>query len=176
MDFEQAVSAGWDAADPKDAELTLRYFADLLDRYPDDPRAIFEVAHAFDWSGQHDEAVPIYEQSFAAGLAGDDLRRAMAQSGSALRNLGRADEAVALLERANVLFPGSDIVRSFLALALQSAGRSDEAIAELLDLALDRVQSEDFERYEWAIRKYAAALRPGISSSATDDDGRTPTD
>jgi predicted Zn-dependent protease len=96
------------------------------------------------------------------------------QYGSSLHNLDRAAEAVAVLERANDLFPKSDAVRSFLALALLSAGRPEEAVAELLDVALDGVHSEDFARYEWALRHYAAALRRGYRSS-NDEDGRTRT-
>lgn len=107
-------------------------------------------------------------------MEGDRLRRGLLQYGSTLRNLDRPDQAVAVLERADALFPGSDAVRSFLALALLSAGRADEAVADLLDLALDGIHSEDFERYQWALRHYAAALRRGYWS-ASNDDGRSPT-
>lgn len=169
--FERAVEAGWSTAVRGDERPTVEHFAALLERYPDDPRALFEAACAYDWGGRPDDAAPLYERAFAAGLTGDRLRRAMLQYGSTLRNLDRAAEAVAVLERARVRYPDSDAVRAFLALALRDADRADDAIADLLDLALDRIESADFTRYQWALRHYAAALRRGYWSSA-DDDGR----
>lgn len=168
MEFEQAVAAGWEVADRADNQPTIDYFVALHALYPDDRRAMFELACAYDFGGQTDLAAPVYERAFAAGLEGERLRRGLLQYGSTLRNLDRADEAVVVLERADVLFPGSDAVRSYLALALLSAGRADEAVANLLDLALDGVRSADFERYEWALRRYAAALRRGYRSAVVD--------
>jgi tetratricopeptide (TPR) repeat protein len=171
MDFEHAVTAGWDVATRADQQPTIDHFTDLLARYPADARALFEMACAYDWGGRPGAAAPVYERAFAAGLDGDRLRRGLLQYGATLRNLDRADEAVTALERANTLFPGGEAVRSYLALALLSAGRADEAVADLLDLALDGIDSEDFDRYRWALRHYAAALRRGYWS-AGDDDGR----
>lgn len=49
-------------------------------------------------------------------------------------------------------------MKVFLALALTSAGRSRETVAALITLALDRVNSDDLQRYQWALRNYAADL------------------
>ena len=46
-----------------------------------------------------------YEQAFSADLDGDDLRRGLIQYGSTLRSLGRFDEAVPALRRADEQFP-----------------------------------------------------------------------
>jgi hypothetical protein len=43
-------------------------------------------------------------------------------------------------------------------LALTGAGRCHEAVARLIVLALDRIDGEDLEHYEWALRNYAAEL------------------
>jgi tetratricopeptide (TPR) repeat protein len=174
MGFEHAVTVGWDLATRDDGQPTIDYFAALLAQYPDDGRALYELACAYDWAGHPDRAAPTYERAFAAGLDGERLRRGLLQYGSTLRNLDRADEAVTVLQRANAFFPRSDAVRTFLALALLSAGRADEAVADLLDLALDGIHSEDFERSQWALRRYAAALRRGYWS-ASDDDGHPTT-
>jgi tetratricopeptide (TPR) repeat protein len=171
MQFEDQVTAGWTVANRDDPATTTSYFTELLEQYPGDARALFEAARAWDWGGEPDSALPLYEQAFAAGLDGDRLRRGLLQCGSTLRNLDRAGDAVTMLQRADQLFPGSDAVRSFLALALLSAGRPDEAVAELLDVALDGIASEDLIRYQWALRHYAAALRRGYWSAA-DGDGR----
>jgi hypothetical protein len=54
--------------------------------------------------------------------------------------------------------PGHDSVAAFLALALTSAGRCEEAVARLIVLALDRIGGEDLGDYQWALRNYAAEL------------------
>ncbi len=153
-----AIKAGWAAAQRDDPEPTVRYFRDLLREYPADARALFEYAGALDYAGREAEAAPAYEQAFSAGLSGNDLRLGLIQYGSTLRNLGRFDEAVAVLRRADEQFPGHDSVAAFLALALTSAGRGHEAVARLIILALDRIGSEDLEAYQWALRNYAAEL------------------
>lgn len=80
------------------------------------------------------------------------------QYGSTPCNLGRFDEAVATLEKADELCPGHDSVKVFPALVLASAGRSREAVSILIMLALDRVNGDDLERYQGALRNYPADL------------------
>jgi Tetratrico peptide repeat len=86
------------------------------------------------------------------------FREGQIQYGSTLRNLGRYEEAVVVLSRARREFPESDSVRMFLALALVSAGRGNEAVAELINLALDRVDGEDAQRSQRSLRGYTARL------------------
>jgi predicted Zn-dependent protease len=71
---------------------------------------------------------------------------------------------VATLSRARREFPGSDSVRVFLPLALVSAGRGGEAVAELINLALDRLDGEDAKRYQYLLREYAAQLAESKNS------------
>jgi tetratricopeptide (TPR) repeat protein len=156
--LDDAIGQGWAAASREHPEPTIRYFADLLERHPGDARALLEYAGALDFAGQEAEAAPVYEQAFSAGLGGDELRQALIQYGSTLRNLSRFDEAVAALRRADEQFPGHDSVAAFLALALTSAGRGNEAVARLIVLALDRIGGDDLKRYERALRNYAAEL------------------
>jgi tetratricopeptide (TPR) repeat protein len=157
-DLPEAIRQGWADARRDDPERTVGYFRDLLGQHPADARALFEYAGALDFADREAEAAPVYEQAFSAGLDGDDLRRGLIQYGSTLRNLGRFDEAVSVLRRADEQFPGHDSVAAFLALALTSAGRCHEAVARLLNLALDRVGGEDLGQYQWALRQYAADL------------------
>jgi Flp pilus assembly protein TadD len=121
-------------------------------------RDLLARAGELDAAGREAEAAPLYEQALAAGLSGDDLRRGVVQYGSTLRNLGRCDEAVSVLRRASAEFPGSASVQVFLALALTSAGHSEEAVRRLITLALDQIGSDDLQYYERALREYAAAL------------------
>jgi tetratricopeptide (TPR) repeat protein len=149
------MSELWDADNP---QATIDHFKILVDGYPGDAYYLYEYAGAFDFAGREAEAAPLYEASFAAGLSGDDLRRGLIQYGSTLRNLGRHDEAVAALQRADQEFPGHDSIQAFLALALTSAGRGSDAVALLLNLALDRIPSEDLQAYRRPLRAYAAEL------------------
>jgi len=158
--LSDAIREGWDAARRDDPGPTISYFRDLLARHPGDARAVFEYAGALDFADREAEAVPVYERAFAAGLSGDDLRRGLIQYGSTLRNVGRFDDAVTALQRADDQFPGHDSVAAFLALALTSAGRAPEAVARLIVLALDRIGGDDLEHYQRALRQYAADLMP----------------
>ena len=45
------------------------------------------------------------------------------------------------------------------ALSLHAAGRSDAAVAELMELTIDEVRTPDLLRYEAAVRGNAAYLR-----------------
>jgi predicted Zn-dependent protease len=153
-----AIKAGWANADRDDLGPTVDYFRNLLQRFPENRYALYEYGGALDSAGREVEAVAMYERAFAAGLDGDTLRKGLIQYGSTLRNLGRYEEAVAVLSRARRDFPESDSVRMFLALTLVSAGRGNEAVAELINLALDRLDGEDAQRYRRSLRGYAAQL------------------
>lgn len=105
-----------------------------------------------DSAGREDQAIPLYEQALAAGLAGELRARCLLQLGSSLRNIGRTDQAVTLLQDARREFPTFRPLRAFLALALHSAGRDREALRELLETIADE---GDYER---SLRGYAAEL------------------
>jgi tetratricopeptide (TPR) repeat protein len=157
-DLTDAIERGWAAADADAPEPTVTYFRDLLASNPQDRHALFEYAGALDFADRDAEAVPAYEQAFDAGLDGDELRQGLVQYASTLRNLGRFDDAVAVLRRADDQFPGRASVKAFLALALTSAGRSHEAVQLLITLALDRIDSNELQQYQRALRSYAADL------------------
>jgi len=116
-----------------------------------DARELYRLGGEHDSAGREQEAIPLYEQALAAGL-GEERPRALLQLGSSLRNAGRIDEAVALLADARREFPDFRPLRAFLALALHSAGRTEEALAELLHAIADEGE------YERSLRAYADAL------------------
>ncbi|QHC56965.1 tetratricopeptide repeat protein [Rathayibacter tanaceti] len=126
----------------------------LAARYPGtDGVAAFELGGALDSSGREAEAAAEYERALAAGL--DDERRArlLIQYASTLRNLGRAEEAVALMSEADS-HPAVGAAREvFLALALHSAGRADDALRVALEALVPTLP-----RYQRSVRAYAAAL------------------
>jgi hypothetical protein len=79
MDVEDAVAAGWAAANREDPAPTIAYFAELLDRDPASPRLLYEAACSQDFGGRPVEAAALYERAVAAGLSGDLLRRGLLQ-------------------------------------------------------------------------------------------------
>jgi tetratricopeptide (TPR) repeat protein len=157
-DLTDAIERGWATADADAPEPAVSYFRDLLAQHPCDRHALLAYASALDFAGREAEAVPAYEQAFAAGLDGDDLRQGLIQYGSTLRNLGRFDDAVTALRQADDQFPGHASVNVFLALALSSGGRRHQAVQILITLALDRINSDELQQYQRPLRSYAADL------------------
>lgn len=164
-DLPAAARRGWEVARRADPAPTVRYFQRMLARHPDSAFVRYHCARAHDYAGEPHLAVPLYEQAFAAGLSGTELRRGLTSYGSALRNLERFDEAVAALDRAHRLFPGDVLTLCYLALALHSAGQPARALAHLLDLTMARIDDPDLLANRWALGNYAAALLPGSSSA-----------
>jgi Tetratrico peptide repeat len=69
----------------------------IADSSMDEAVAAFERASALDSTGHPDEAVRLYRLALERGLEGQQRRRAVIQMSSSLRNLGHAQESVALL-------------------------------------------------------------------------------
>ena len=156
---EDRLAAVWAAIDSYE-EQELRALIDRI--VADAPPAIadFERASAWDSTGHPDKAVPLYRSALATGLTGLRRRRATIQLASSLRNLGAADESLALLS-AELSAPVDgeaaaldDAVRAFLALALIDMGRPREAAA----LALEAL-APHLPRYQRSLGAYARDLR-----------------
>ncbi|MDM7832352.1 tetratricopeptide repeat protein [Cellulomonas edaphi] len=160
-DLRDAIAAGYAARDRADMAPTIAYFEKLLADHPGHPVLLFEVGGAYDTAGQESTAAAYYERALALGLDGDDLRRCLCQYGSTLRWLGRLDESVEVLERGRAQFPESDSARVFLALSLAEAGRTDEAVAELLTVITDHPEATDLGRYAVGLGGLARWLREG---------------
>jgi pimeloyl-ACP methyl ester carboxylesterase len=131
-----------------------------------DARALYEHASAYDSIGNEAEAAPLYVAALAAGLGEDLQRQATIQYASTLRNLGRADEGLALLtaERGRTSDGLDDALTVFEALMLSDLGRDREALANSLAALADHLP-----RYRRSAANYAAALR----SAPYADDGLT---
>lgn len=138
---------------------TIDAFLVELEGHPDNALVLYEVGGAYDTAGEESIALGFYERALQAGLSDDTLRKCLLQYGSTLRQLERFDESLMALDRALALFPGSDSVRMWHALSLHAAGRSDAAVAELLELAVDEIRSPDLQRYAVAARGNAEYLR-----------------
>lgn len=144
---------------------TIAALLPIYEQHPDDPRVVYELAGAYDTAGDEAAACALYERALETGLSGDIRRRCLLQYGSTLRNLGRLDESLAVFADGRREFPGSVSLGAFEALTLHAVGRVDHALAGLLDLLADAVDSDELDRYKPALRGNAAYLR---SLDATD--------
>jgi tetratricopeptide (TPR) repeat protein len=115
----------------------------------------FEMAGVHDSLGLEDDAVPLYREALSAGLDASHAAQARIQLASTLRNLGRLDEALELLAvpAEGDLEPAR---KAFLALALHTAGRPDEALREAIEGIVPSLT-----RYRRSLAAYAASLTAG---------------
>lgn len=155
-DWEHRVTTAWATLDDADPAA----FRDRIDRLAaerpaGDAAALFERACANDSTGRPEAAEPLYREALAAGLTGIRRRRAVIQLSSTLRNLGHAEESVALLtaEREAGSDALDDAVVAFLALALADVGREREAAG----LALEALAAH-LPRYNRSLANYARDL------------------
>ncbi|WP_162943610.1 tetratricopeptide repeat protein [Arthrobacter celericrescens] len=155
--WEARVKDFWQRTDDADTVGTLAAMKALVAEKPhDDAAAVYEWASVHDFLGRESEAIPLYERALELGL--DDSRRPQAciQLASSLRNVGRPDEAIRLLEG----FPGGGIVGdapdAFRALALFDAGLPGDALRVAL-----AALAKTLPLYGGAVRRYADELPPG---------------
>ncbi|WP_166022962.1 tetratricopeptide repeat protein [Streptomyces chilikensis] len=160
--WEERVAAVWATFDdhPETEEGAERFrarVAALADELPDDhPFALFERACAWDSTGRSDLAVPLYERALEGGLDGYKGRRARIQLASSLRNIGRADRGLELLEP-ELDAPSDeldDAVRATMALCLSSLGRDREGLSLVLEAL-----AAHLPRYRRSMGAYARLLR-----------------
>jgi tetratricopeptide (TPR) repeat protein len=112
-------------------------------------REELERAFALDSGGDEHGAVVHYERALDAGVPDDLLPKALLGYGSTLRNVGRNDDSVRVLEDAVRRFPEHPALPVFLSFSLWTAGRRGEALA-LLARRLG-----DGSGYERSIGEYA---------------------
>ncbi|QGV82313.1 tetratricopeptide repeat protein [Streptomyces ficellus] len=161
--WEDRLAAAWatfdDYADGREAEFRA-LIDDLVAQLPDDsPVVPFERACAFDSTGHSDKAVPLYQEALARGLDGYRGRRTKIQLASSLRNVGRAEEGVALLTP-ELDAPSDeldDAVRATLALCLADLGREREGLSLVIGALAGHLP-----RYQRSMSNYARLLiEPG---------------
>src|SRR5262245_36796121 len=102
----------------------------------EDVHDLLKHAYALDRDGNEREALRYYEAARRAGVPASEWRTFTVGYGSTLRNVGRADDAVAVLAEAVAADPGYPAFAAFLALALADAGHPKTALATMLGCAL----------------------------------------
>jgi hypothetical protein len=131
---------------------------DSADADVENVRAQISAAYACDGEGFEAEAVVYYDRAWRLGVPGEERHDFLVGYGSTLRNIGRLDESILILETAVAEFPGDLAPPAFLSLTLNSAGRHDEAVALLLD-SIVASHGPGVERFSRALRSYADLLR-----------------
>jgi tetratricopeptide (TPR) repeat protein len=150
-DLAATIEEGFARRDRANMQPTIDFFQRLLTEHPDNPYVLYEVGGSYDTDGQEEKALGYYERALPH-LTGDTRRKCLLQYGSTLRNLGRFDDSLDVFKKACAEFPESDSLRVFKALTLHAAGHKDKALASLLLLIADRVDTAEIKRYEAAIR------------------------
>jgi tetratricopeptide (TPR) repeat protein len=112
------------------------------------------AAYACDRAGREREAIVHYDRAWALGVPEAERPGFLVGYGSTLRNVGRADDAVALLSEAVQHYPDQAALRAFLSLALFSAGHPRAALAAMLGVALDVARPGALGGYEPALNEY----------------------
>ena len=155
-DWEHRVADLWARLDDTDPDAFRAAVDALAAELPaGDPVAAFERACAFDSTGHSDRAVPLYREALAGGLTGIRRRRSVIQLASSLRNVGQAEESVALLraEREQPSDELDDAVAATLALALADTGREREAVSVAV-----AALAPHLPRYQRSMANYARLL------------------
>lgn len=154
-EWEQRVAALW-ADDTIDDQQRIDRMKILARTAPHPAIGAFELDGAFDSGGDEAEADVHYTAATMAGLDIVNSGRAaqmVVQHASTLRNIGRINEAIAMLRDAPDHPTTGAAPKVFLALALHSAGRPDEA----LRVAIEAVEPT-LPRYNRSVSAYDKAL------------------
>jgi predicted Zn-dependent protease len=130
----------------------------LVATEPDNAGAQIEAAYAHDAAGLERAAITHYETAHRLGVPATERRNFLVGFGSTLRNVGRPDDAVAVLAQAIAEDPDYPPFHAFLALALHSAGHPRAALAAMLGCALEVARPNAFDRYERALDEYHREL------------------
>ena len=155
-DWEHRLARLWADIDEYDESDFVTTMEALVAERPEaDPVGLFELAGSYDSTGRSDLAIPLYREALDGGLEGSRRRQAVIQLASSLRNIGHADESVALLEaeRSAGSDELDDAVAAFLALALSDVGREREALSLVLGALAPHLP-----RYQRSVSNYAKAL------------------
>ncbi|MDQ1203736.1 tetratricopeptide repeat protein [Microbacterium sp. SORGH_AS_0862] len=171
-DWQTRVDAVWDDESLSDEARIDEIERLASERGAGDAVALFERAGAYDSAGREQEAEPLYRAALEAGLDTERRTRAVIQLASTIRNLGKLDESLSLLETEyRQARPGGmrDAAAAFYALALASSDREREGLAIVLE-----VLAPHLPRYQRSVRGYAAELVHAPERMPTANTGEGP--
>jgi cyanophycin synthetase len=118
----------------------------------------YELGGEHDSAGREQEAIPHYERALALGLPDELVPRCLLQLASSLRNVGRADDALATFDDASARYPDDAALTLFRAFQLADLGREREALVSVLHLARTRIDAPEIRRYARSLENYTNDL------------------
>ncbi len=137
----------------------------LAQDFPAEVDVRLQAAYACDRFGTEAQAVVHYDVCRSLGVPEKEREEFLICYGSTLRNVGRLQESVAILEEAIEAFPQNSAARAFLGLALHSAGRHTESVAMLMEVALQLNRGgAGFDRFEVALAYYRTELLASVQT------------
>ncbi|MDC3418427.1 tetratricopeptide repeat protein [Aquibacillus salsiterrae] len=155
--WEDVVLNGWENKD--DEAKLIEYFLKIVEKYPNSARAKFELANAYDFTGQENKAISLYEDAIRIGLDSEYQAYALLQLGSSLRNVGRLDEAIRILSDAELRYPEFPSISMFLGMTLHDKNRTAEALSKTLNAMLRHIKTSDIQRYSMALENYIKDIK-----------------
>lgn len=145
----------------RSAEEGLRLLHEHVGKSPNDARAWFKLAGAYDSQGREGDAIGFYRHAMRLGVEGlpeEERPRLYVQMGSTLRNILHFDEAIACLQQGVERFPENRALQVFLALAQHSAGNTGVALRSLFAAILDYTDNDSINDYRRALVWYVENL------------------
>ena len=152
------------SGEPASIDQALTMLRKEADANPDDFKALFEYAGAFDFLGREKDALPHYLKIFEQGhqrLPVDDQPRLYVQLGSTLRNLSSLPESKSILSEGIKYFPKYKALRVFLALTEHSLGNHAQAMQLMIEVTLEGTSDSSLVDYTRALGWYASKLGVG---------------
>jgi tetratricopeptide (TPR) repeat protein len=131
---------------------------DLDARHPNVAEVAYQIAWTCDTLGRSEQALASYEKAVALGLPPNELSGALIGLGSTLRVLGQLDRSAKVLRSGRLQFPDNREFDAFLALTLHAQGRSDEALALVLETLCDTTEDPGLTAYGRALRQATGSL------------------
>ena len=130
----------------------------LHQRFPNDGRVLYELAGTYDSAGRETEALGWYEQALATRIDEPYRHRALLQQASTLRQLGRLDESLAILDGLAADYPDNVAVVLFRALTLHDLGRDTEALRATASQLVASSAEPDVQRYLRSLRRFTSQI------------------
>ena len=123
-----------------------------------DAKEHMAAAYKLDAAGDEQGAIVHYDAAWKLGVPEAEEKRFLVGYGSTLRNVGRADDAVAILGQAVAKHPSYPALHAFLALALLDAGEPRAAMAAMLGVVLDVMKPGSLDGFDRALGEYHGEL------------------
>lgn len=133
--------------------------AALEARYPNVAEIAFQLAWTYEILGRIEQAIPHYERALTLGLQPNEHASALIGLANCQRGSGLAERSVETLEAAKRQFPAYREIELYLALSLQAAGRSADAVRSLIDLVLESSEDPGLAAHQRALRYHAGKLQ-----------------